>query len=224
MSSIQNVFIVSDGCGNDVWTVAIDDATTKHCQCAHKALEIQSVLSCNLNENLTVEEGSLGSRAKNWPPVLVRSLTEMDGGRNVQRHYFMGVALKAKPRHLAIGIGSNYVKRVRASKVALACRLAYEEQAPTSLTSVRFSCPIQLAFLDVVFEVQRFMLPASPCHTPAAGESEDVAEPSPSLTRRDYSGVWDETGATESEDYPSPTRSSYNKMRRTSEYDQSTHE
>ena len=67
-------------------------------------------------------EGSLGSRAGNYHPVLIDAIRAADNGRNVARHCFDVVTVSTNPwRGLrGIAIGSNKDKRERAAKVVLA--------------------------------------------------------------------------------------------------------
>ena len=67
-------------------------------------------------------EGSLGSRAGNYHPVLIDAIRAADNGRNVARHCFDVVTVSTNPwRGLrGIAIGSNKGKRERAAKVVLA--------------------------------------------------------------------------------------------------------
>ena len=126
MTSIITVSILSDG-NLDYWTVALDaphTATRRVSQCLKNAYGLEG----DLDKHMVSTAGSLGSRAILFPSDLIDSIRAIDGGQNVQRHFFDIVYFANKPYAPVIAIGSNQKIRRCAAILALACRQEYETE------------------------------------------------------------------------------------------------
>ena len=126
MIAILDVFVLSDGLGNEFWTLGLDDHKATHAQRADRALRTVAHLAESANDSLTIVSGSFGKRAANFAPALIHALKHCDSASNVSRHHFDVVSLVDQPQSPVIAIGPNQETRRRAAKLALTCRLLFE--------------------------------------------------------------------------------------------------
>jgi len=78
------LYILSDG-SFEFWTVPLD-AETPVAKRADAVLKTVLGIQGNVDDYLVVRQGSLGSRATQFPTILIESLRSMDGGSNIQRY------------------------------------------------------------------------------------------------------------------------------------------
>ena len=163
------VIILSDGRGQDYWTLGLDSATDRCAQGASRALQIVADTSGTVDDQLVTREGSFGTRATRFDPLLVEGLRQVDGGSNVVRHHFDMVSLANQPMCTVVAIGQDQKTRNRAAKLALCSRLLFEARwnliwngqdldmgCPDDLhVALDMGCPDNLSFLDCKFVLNR---------------------------------------------------------------------
>jgi hypothetical protein len=119
-----SVFVIPDGFGDKLFSVACDDPQQEAFRNAH-----QSALTALSRTvlGMHIQEGSLGRRASRFHPDLIASIRTADGGRNIDRWCFdiASVTSGNLTGLRAIGIGSTRQKRRRACKAAIALAAVY---------------------------------------------------------------------------------------------------
>ena len=99
MAAVLNVFILSDGLGNEFWTLGLDDHKATQAQNADRALGMllwELLPHCeNVNKSLTIKSGKLSRNAccpplcecvAHFEPALMEALKHCDSGSFVSRH------------------------------------------------------------------------------------------------------------------------------------------
>ena len=190
------IWILSDGRGQHVWTLALDDT--------HKQLNASASLALlqmcgnigKLDDHVVVSSGSFGTRAAFYPAGLIAAIRWVDAA-NVERHHFDLVHVKSHPHQPALGIGRNLALRRLAYKVALTCRLMFEPHSATheaGAVSVQF--PPSHTFHGVRFLLQTF--PTTPMGSTASCLQASPLPPEP-LPEPLPTGVWAEPLENETE-------------------------
>ena len=123
---MTDVWILSDGVGNQIWAVALDRACDGLSAKVGNVLKAVTQVRDPVQASLVVLPASLGSRQTLCPPALIESIRQVDEGRNIERHYFDVVHMRCNPQQIVLGIGRNQRLRSLASRLALACRMAFE--------------------------------------------------------------------------------------------------
>lgn len=164
MSWPVDVWILNDGAGTEVWSIGLDSIGCHKPKHVHDSLILAARLHGRVEDHMIVKAASLGTRAVHYPPSLVESIRNVDGGRNVERHHFDVAYLDTHPQHIVVGVGSNSEKRNMACKLALSCRLQFQESVPWHSNDAHsFTC--YFGDVGVEFRVQRFLLLPS-THSP----------------------------------------------------------
>ena len=134
-----SVFIIPDGVGDKLLSVACDDPHQEAFKNAHQSA--QTALGRIGKLPIHIQEASLGRRARLFHPDLIAAIRAADGGRNIDRRCFdLAYVTSGNLTGLrAIGVGSTREKRVRACKVALALAAVHYTlwQMPVSYTHLR---------------------------------------------------------------------------------------
>ena len=156
MSQPVVIWILSDGRGQHVWTLALDDIHKQLNASASEALRQMCDNIGKIDDFVVVSSGSLGSRAAFYPAGLLAAIRRVDAA-NVERHHFDLAYVKSHPRQPALGIGRNVALRRLAYKVALTCRLMLEPHTAThEAVSMSVQFPPSHAFHGVRFVLQTF--------------------------------------------------------------------
>lgn len=171
--------------GADYWTVGLDPADSRniYAQQADYALQtaVQSKRYTN-KELQTADEGSFGGAHDRYLAPLIAALREIDEGRNVTRCHFDRVYLPECPESQVIAIASNRKRRIRAAKIALCCRLMFEEHLG-SLDKYEGDCRI----MQVAIRIIRFVPVPMTNRSAQPAHRENTSEP-----KRARDGVWTE--------------------------------
>ncbi len=189
MSQPVVIWILSDGLGQHVWALALDDIHKQLHASASVALLRMSDNIGKIDDHVVVSSGSFGSRAAFYPAGLIAAIRCVDAA-NVERHHFDLAYVKSHPHQPALGIGRNVALRCLAYKVALTCRLMFEPHTATHeavAVSVQFS-PSH-TFHGVRFLLQTF--PTTPMGSTASGLQAPPPPPEP-LPEPLPAGVWAE--------------------------------
>ena len=120
-----SVFVIPDGFGVKLFSVACDDPQQEAFKNAHQS--VLTALGRTGELPMHIQEASLGRRARLFHPDLIAAIRAADGGRNIERRCF-DVASVTSGNLVglrAIGIGSTKQKRLRACKAALALAAVY---------------------------------------------------------------------------------------------------
>ena len=115
-----SVFVIPDGFGDKLFSVACDDPQQEEFKNAHQSA--LTALGRTGELPIHIQEASLGRRARLFHPDLIAAIRAADGGRNIDRWCFDVASVTAGNLTglRAIGIGSTRQKRLRACKIALA--------------------------------------------------------------------------------------------------------
>ena len=120
-----SVFVMPDGFGDELFSVACDDPHQEAFKNAHRSA--LRALGATSELPVHIQEASLGRRASLFHPDLIAAICAADGGRNIARRCFdIATVTSGELRGLrAIGIGSTKQKRLRAWKAALALAVVH---------------------------------------------------------------------------------------------------
>ena len=115
-----SVFLIPDGLGDKLFSVACDDPQQEAFKNAHQSA--LTALGHTGELPMHIQEASLGRRAGLFHPDLIAAIRAADGGRNIDRWCFAIASVTSGNLTglRVIGIGSTRPKRLRACRTALA--------------------------------------------------------------------------------------------------------
>ena len=166
------VFVVQDGVGMEYWTVGLDgeaDQNETYVQEADRAFQVAAIASGIIGSRLQTRHGSIDSPYLHFSPSLIDAIRQVDEGRNVFRQNFDVVTLVGRPYMPVIAVAIDEDMRDRAAKLALSCRLMFEESLGLLTEYNGFSTD-----MDVDVSITRF----DPIITRSVNDqSENTSEP-----------------------------------------------
>ena len=131
MTRHHTIWLLPDGSGNLVWTFSLDKKDEQLSINASSALwevipeDFAETRSSTLKDRLEARSGTLGN-AEGFPSNLIKEIRAAEAYNKVWYHFEL-VHIKSDPRLTALGIGTNKNMRERACRVALTCRLMFEQ-------------------------------------------------------------------------------------------------
>ena len=195
---LVKLFVVSDGHGQDFWSLGLDHRLQINGSELDRALRHAGRMGQDTQLALSTVAASFGSCVGLVPVALADALQQVDDGCNVARHFFHVVHIDERPLSPVVAVAGNQKLRAQAAKLALCCRMAFEQDFLMVDPSAPVLCIDSPLGLELRICIARFMPSTG---LPTTAQPGAVPEP-------ENSGVWADPAE------PSQKRSSSNKIQR----------